>query len=133
MKRNGATIFFFFFTRREEGEQMSPDIRAEIARKKDILPRIFLKVSRRRVILEVTSVSRLMPHGHPPGTTRDILERERACLYVPTRSCHCVFIFTCVHRHVLPRARVHTEECCTSWETSERRRLYDGCVGFDVT
>jgi len=45
-------------------------------------------------------------------------------------------LYVCVHRRVLSHICVlHTEKCRTSGKPSERprRRLYDGCVGFDVT
>lgn len=102
-----------------------------------ILPRIFLKVSSRRVILEVTSVSRLMSHGHPPGTIRDILERERTCLYVP-RPSSSLYIHACT----LPLSyHVHTShagECRASgnvWVPSTvwwMRRVWRNVIGTDT-
>lgn len=121
--------------RLEEGEQMSlrPN---EIARKKDILPRIFLKVSSRHVTLEVTSVSRLMSHGHSPGTIRDILEQERTCLYVPRLSSFYI------HACTLPLSyHVHTShagECRASgnvWVPSTvwwMRRVWRNVIGTDT-
>lgn len=100
---NEITIFFYAAWRRGTNVA-SPDIPSEIAKKKDILPRIFPKVSSWRVTLEVTSVSRLMSHGHPRGLYGISWSKSaRACTFLdyPRRCTH-----TRVHCRVISRAHV---------------------------
>lgn len=69
-------------------------------------------------------------------TTRGILERERACLYFPTVSSLYVCVYVCIRAYIVVSCHTHasTQKSVARPGTSERRRrLYDGCVGFDVT
>lgn len=106
-----------FFTPREGGEQMSPrPTSGPKSPRRKISSRAYFWKCQGDASSWRSRQSHGWCHTAIPGDNPGYSGAGARVPVRSDRSCHCMYSSVRVHRRVLPRARVHTQECCTSWE-----------------